>query len=137
MADTIKLLLVVNVSAAIGAFNVWFQDRIGHKSNAYDHAADGSFTVVIALCLARRLVLGGQFGRTCLGASQSAAARWLGYWPASAVAGVLRLWGLVVRLAGVSGWVCYWSTWLLPHRGDVWLIGLVLLAPAHYRRRCS
>ena len=141
MADTIKLLLVVNVSAAIGAFVFGYvQDRIGHKATLAITLVMWIATVIIAY------VWHTQFGfwiaancaGLCLGASQSGGRALVGLLsPKRHMAEFYGLWGLVVRLAGVVGPMLYGLvTWITSgnHRlallitGSMFVIGLALLA---------
>ena len=141
MADTIKLLLVVNVSAAIGAFVFGYvQDRIGHKATLAITLVMWIATVIIAY------VWHTQFGfwiaancaGLCLGASQSGGRALVGLLsPKGHMAEFYGLWGLVVRLAGVVGPMLYGLvTWITSgnHRlallitGSMFVIGLALLA---------
>lgn len=140
MADTIKLLLVVNVSAAIGAFVFGYvQDRIGHKTTLAITLVMWIATVIIAY------VWHTQFGfwiaancaGLCLGASQSGGRALVGVLsPKGQIAEFYGLWGLVVRLAGVIGPMLYGLvTWITAgnHRlallvtGSMFVIGLALL----------
>jgi len=140
MADTIKLLLVVNVSAAIGAFVFGYvQDRIGHKATLAITLLMWIATVIIAY------VWHTQFGfwiaancaGLCLGASQSGGRALVGLLsPKGQIAEFYGLWGLVVRLAGVIGPMLYGVvTWITAgnHRlallvtGSMFVIGLALL----------
>ena len=141
MADTIKLLLVVNVSAAIGAFVFGYvQDRVGHKATLAITLVMWIATVIIAY------VWHTQFGfwiaancaGLCLGASQSGGRALVGLLsPKGHMAEFYGLWGLVVRLAGVVGPMLYGLvTWITSgnHRlallitGSMFVIGLALLA---------
>jgi UMF1 family MFS transporter len=141
MADTIKLLLVVNVSAAIGAFAFGYvQDRIGHKATLAITLVMWIATVVIAYVWHTQtgFWLAANCAGLCLGASQSGGRALVGVMsPRAQIAEFYGLWGLVVRLAGVIGPVLYGLvTWLTSgnHRlallltGGMFVIGLALLA---------
>jgi MFS transporter, UMF1 family len=141
MADTIKLLLVVNVSAAIGAFLFgYIQDRIGHKPTLSITLIMWIATVVIAYLWHTQtgFWVAANFAGLCLGASQSGGRALVGVMsPKAQVAEFYGLWGLVVRLSGVIGPMLYGIvTWLTSgnHRlallitGSMFVIGLVLLA---------
>ena len=141
MADTIKLLLVVNVSAAIGAFIFGIiQDRIGHKPTLTITLLMWITTVVIAYVWHTQagFWVAANCAGLCLGASQSGGRALVGVLsPRAQVAEFYGLWGLVVRLAGVVGPVLYGLvTWITTgnHRlallltGGMFIVGLVLLA---------
>lgn len=141
MADTIKLLLVVNVSAAIGAFAFGYvQDRIGHKATLAVTLLMWIATVVIAYVWHTQtgFWVAANCAGLCLGASQSGGRALVGVMsPRAQVAEFYGLWGLVVRLAGVIGPVLYGLvTWITSgnHRlallltGGMFVVGLALLA---------
>ena len=141
MADTIKLLLVVNVSAAIGAFLFGYvQDHIGHKPTLGITLLMWIATVVIAYVWHTQtgFWVAANLAGLCLGASQSGGRALVGILsPRQQVAEFYGLWGLVVRLAGVIGPLLYGTvTWATAgnHRlallitGGMFVIGLVLLA---------
>ncbi len=116
-ADTLKLVLAVNVTAAIGAFGFgWVQDRIGHRR-----------ALMLSLWLWLAMVLLAYFATTrplfwaaanlagiAMGASQSAGRAMVGYLaPANRVAEYFGLWSLAVRLATIIGPICYGlATWV-------------------------
>jgi MFS transporter, UMF1 family len=140
MADTIKLLLVVNVSAAIGAFVFGYvQDRIGHKPTLMITLAMWIVTVVIAYVWHTQsgFWVAANMAGLCLGASQSGGRALVGVMsPKSQLAEFYGLWGVVVRLAGIIGPMFYGLvTWITAgnHRlallvtGSMFVIGLVLL----------
>lgn len=141
MADTIKLLLVVNVSAAIGAFAFgYIQDRIGHKPTLTITLLMWIATVVIAYVWHTQagFWVAANCAGLCLGASQSGGRALVGVMsPRAQIAEFYGLWGLVVRLAGVIGPVLYGLvTWVTAgnHRlallltGGMFVVGLALLA---------
>ncbi len=141
MADTIKLLLVVNVSAAIGAFAFgYIQDRIGHKATLSITLVMWIATVVIAYVWHTQMGfwVAANLAGLCLGASQSGGRALVGVMcPKARVAEFYGLWGLVVRLSGVIGPMLYGMvTWITNgnHRlallitGSMFVIGLALLA---------
>lgn len=141
MADTIKLLLVVNVSAAIGAFAFGYvQDRIGHKQTLTITLLMWIATVVIAYVWHTQtgFWMAANLAGLCLGASQSGGRALVGVLsPRAQIAEFYGLWGLVVRLSGVIGPVLYGLvTWITSgnHRlallltGAMFVVGLALLA---------
>jgi UMF1 family MFS transporter len=110
-ADSIKLILLVNITAAAGAFVFgWIQDRLGHRLTL-------SITLVgwllaIALLFAsdtRPMVwLAANVAGLCLGASQSAGRALVGYLcPPAREAEIFGLWGLAVKLASILGPLSY------------------------------
>ena len=147
MADTIKLLLVVNVSAAIGAFAFgYIQDRIGHKPTLNITLLMWIATVIIAYVWHTQagFWVAANCAGLCLGASQSGGCALVGVLsPRAQVAEFYGLWGLVVRLSGVIGPVLYGLvTWLTSgnHRlallltGGMFIVGLLLLAKVDVKR---
>lgn len=138
--DTVLLIIVVNITAAVGAFSFgYIQDRIGHVAT-------------IALTLLCWIVMVGlawlahgpalfwvaaNIAGLALGASQSAARAFVGILsPATRRAEFFGLWGLSVRLASIIGPLTYGiTTWLSDgnHRmamlitGSYFLAGLLLL----------
>ncbi len=141
MADTIKLLLVVNVSAAIGAFVFGYvQDKIGHKPTLSITLVMWIATVLIAYFWHTQngFWVAANFAGLCLGASQSGGRALVGLMsPKSQIAEFYGLWGLVVRLSGIIGPMLYGMvTWMTQgnHRlallitGSMFVVGLVLLA---------
>ncbi|MBL8309569.1 MAG: MFS transporter [Burkholderiales bacterium] len=140
MADTIKLLLVVNVSAAIGAFVFGYvQDRLGHKTTLAITLWIWIATVIVAYAWHTQtgFWIAANLAGLCLGASQSGGRALVGVMsPRSQIAEFYGLWGLVVRLAGVIGPLLYGLvTWATAgnHRlallvtGVMFVIGLLLL----------
>ena len=141
MADTIKLLLVVNVSAAIGAFVFGYvQDKIGHKKTLSITLVMWTATVVIAYLWHTQtgFWVAANLAGLCLGASQSGGRALVGVMsPKARVAEFYGLWGLVVRLSGVIGPMLYGMVTLVTqgnHRlallitGSMFVMGFVLLA---------
>jgi len=139
--DTITLILVVNVTAALGAFAFGhIQDRLGHvrtialtlllwiATTLIAWAATGSGVFWVAANLAG----------LCLGSSQSAGRALVGYLsPADRHAEFFGLWGLAVKLSSILGPITYGAvTWITDgnHRiamlatGGFFVAGLFLLA---------
>jgi len=139
--DTITLILVVNVTAAVGAFAFGnIQDRLGHVR---------TIALTLVLWIATTLIAWAASGAglfwvaanlagLCLGSSQSAGRALVGYLsPADRRAEFFGLWGLAVKLSSILGPITYGSvTWMTDgnHRlamlatGGFFVAGLLLLA---------
>ena len=145
--DTIGLILVVNVTAALGAFAFGHvQDRLGHVPTLALTMCGWIVAVVLAylakdppLFWAAANVVG-----VCLGSSQSAGRALVAYLsPPARAAEFFGLWGLAVKLSSVLGPLTYGlTTWISngDHRlailltGTYFVIGLVLVAGVNVRR---
>ena len=138
--DTITLILVVNVTAAAGAFAFgYIQDRLGHVR-----------TIALTLCLwiATTLIawsaagpalfwLAANLAGLCLGSSQSAGRALVGFLsPVDRLAEFFGLWGLAVKLSSILGPLTYGAVTLATkgdHRlamlvtGGFFVVGLILL----------
>lgn len=145
--QTLMLIFVVNVTAAVGAFAFGhLQDRIGHIP-------------AIALTLFGWLVMVGMawaaegpglfwaaanIAGLCMGASQSAGRALVGLFsPSTRRAEFFGLWGLAVKLSAILGPVTYGLvSWITQgnHRlailitGSYFLIGLLILAGVDAKR---
>jgi UMF1 family MFS transporter len=138
--QTITLVLVVNVTAATGAFAFgYLQDRIGHIMAmaitlvgwiimiATAYFAEGASAFWVAANIAG----------LCMGSSQAAGRAIVGYLaPQDRLAEFFGLWGLAVKTASIFGPLTYGAvTWIFEgnHRlamlavGVYFVIGLVLL----------
>lgn len=139
--ETLVLILVVNVTAAAGAFIFGHvQDRLGHVRTLLLTLIGWIAAVVLAwlaqgpgvFWLAANLV------GVCLGASQSAGRALVGYLsPPSRTAEFFGLWGLAVKLSAILGPITYgFVTWLTngDHRlamlltGGYFAIGIAIVA---------
>jgi UMF1 family MFS transporter len=132
--DTITLVLLVNITASVGAFvfGQW-QDRLGHRR-----------TLTLTLLGWCSMVLIAYFAGLCLGASQSAGRAIVGYLsPRARSAEFFGLWGLAVKLASILGPLSYGAiTWLTDndHRsailttGVFFVLGLAVLASIDLER---
>jgi UMF1 family MFS transporter len=138
--DTIILILVVNVTAAVGALAFGhIQDRLGHI---------GTIALTLVLWIATTLIawaatgpglfwVAANLAGVCLGSSQSAARALVAYLsPADRHAEFFGLWGLAVKLSSILGPLTYGVvTWVTDgnHRlamlatGGFFVVGLVLL----------
>ncbi len=110
-AESITLILAVNITAAVGAFAFGhLQDRIGHR-NALAIALVGWLVAILLLSLsdARPVVwVAANIVGICMGASQSAGRAMVGYLcPPGREAEAFGLWGLAVKAAMVLGPLAY------------------------------
>lgn len=145
--QTIMLILVVNLTASVGAFAFGqLQDRFGHIRTLAMTLVGWCLTVVLAWMATTPTLfwLAANLAGVCLGASQSAGRALVGYLsPADRRAEFFGLWGLAVKLSSILGPLTYGLvSWLSggDHRlailitGSYFLVGLVLLAGIDPRR---
>jgi MFS transporter, UMF1 family len=139
--DTIVLILLVNITASLGAFlfGQW-QDRLGHRLTLTLTLFGWCSMVVIAYLTTGRLGfwIAANIAGLCLGASQSAGRALVGYLaPEDRHAEFFGLWGLAVKLASILGPLSYGAiTWVTDndHRmailftGAFFVLGLLVLA---------
>jgi UMF1 family MFS transporter len=131
MQQTITLILVVNVTAAIGAFAFGYvQDAIGHvRALALTLAG---WIVMVVLAGATQTVpgfwLAANLAGLCMGSSQAAGRAIVGYLaPPARLAEFFGLWGLAVKAASIFGPLTYGLvTWLFSgnHRLGIFATGL-------------
>jgi UMF1 family MFS transporter len=138
--DTIVLVLLVNITASLGAFlfGQW-QDRLGHRRTLTFTLLGWCTMVAIAYLTTDRVGfwVAANIAGICLGASQSAGRALVGYLaPADRHAEFFGLWGFAVKLASILGPLTYGAvTWLTDndHRtamlitGVFFVLGLVVL----------
>jgi UMF1 family MFS transporter len=139
--DTIFLILVVNVTAAAGAFAFGHvQDRLGHVRTLVITLIGWLLAVVLAWMAegaALFWVVANLVG-LCLGSSQSAGRALVGYLsPPARTAEFFGLWGLAVKLSAILGPMTYGLvTWITlgNHRfamlvtGVFFVIGIAILS---------
>src|SRR5690242_4759487 len=139
--DTIVLILVVNLTAAVGAFGFGYaQDRIG-KTAALRLTIWGWVAMTVLAYFARTPALfwiAANIAGLCMGSSQSAGRALVAYLsPRDRAAEFFGLWGVAVRLAAILGPLTYGAvTWLTAgnHRlailltGAFFVISLLVLA---------
>jgi len=138
--QTIVLVLVVNITAAVGAFGFgYLQDAIGHMKSMMLVLI--GWIVMIALAyLAEGVTLfwvAANLAGLCMGAAQAAGRAIVGYLsPPARTAEFFGLWGLAVKTASIFGPLTYGAvTWIFEgnHRlgilavGAYFVVGLVLL----------
>jgi UMF1 family MFS transporter len=138
--DTIVLILIVNLTAAAGAFAFgYLQDRVGHVTAiALTLAGWIAMTLIAALSETRASFwVAANIAGVCLGSSQSAGRALVAYLsPADRHAEFFGLWGLAVKLSSILGPLTYGTvTWVSggDHRlamlvtGGFFVAGLLLL----------
>lgn len=145
--DTLILVLVVNLTAALGAFflgNV--QDRIGHVPTIALTLAGWIATVLIAWVADTRPMfwIAANLAGLCMGASQSAGRALVAYLtPKSRRAEFFGLWGLATNLSSILGPMTYGAvSWVSRgnHRlamlitGAFFVAGLMILHGVDARR---
>jgi MFS transporter, UMF1 family len=138
--DTLVLVLVVNVTAALGALffgNV--QDRIGHVRTIAFTLVGWIATVLIAWSAETRPLfwIAANLAGLCMGASQSAGRALVGYLsPKARRAEFFGLWGLATNLSSILGPITYGAvSWVSQgnHRlamlftGVFFVLGLMIL----------
>jgi len=133
--DTITLILVVNVTAAIGAFAFGHvQDRLGHVRTLAYTLCGWLLAVVLAWMAegpALFWVVANLVG-LCMGSTQSAGRALIGYLsPPARTAEFFGLWGLAVKLSSIIGPLTYGAvTWVTQgnHRLAILVTGLFFVA---------
>lgn len=146
-ADTMLLVLVVNVTASAGAFAFGdVQDRIGHIRTIALTLVGWIVMVLLAWMAETRSMfwVAANVAGLCLGASQSAGRALVGYFsPSSRLAEFFGLWGFAVKLSSILGPVTYGLvSWISggDHRlamlisGSYFIIGLAILMSVNIRR---
>lgn len=140
-ADTLLLILLVNLTAAAGAFTFGhFQDRLGHVRTLALTLLGWLVAIVLAWAATGPALfwVAANLVGLCLGSSQSAGRALVGYLsPPSRTAEFFGLWGLAVKLSAIIGPLTYGLvTWTThgDHRtailatGAFFVAGLALLA---------
>jgi len=147
MQQTLMLIFVVNITAAIGAFSFgYLQDRIGHIP-AISLTLIGWMIMVVMAWAAEGVGLfwaAANLAGLCMGASQSAGRALVGLFsPATRRAEFFGLWGLAIKLSSIFGPLTYGLvSWITQgdHRlailltGVYFLIGLIILSGVDAKR---
>lgn len=135
--DTLLLILVVNVTAALGAFLFGHaQDRLGHVRTIMLTLAGWVLTVLLAWQAAGPTLfwVAANLVGLCLGSSQSAGRALVGYLsPPGRQAEFFGLWGLAVKFSSILGPLTYGAvTWLTAgnHRLAILLTGIYFVLGA-------
>jgi UMF1 family MFS transporter len=138
--QTITLILVVNITAAVGAFGFgYLQDAVGHV-RAVAITLVGWIVMVVLAGLSESAAsfwVAANLAGLCMGSAQAAGRAVVGYLaPPARLAEFFGLWGLAVKAASIFGPLTYGAVTLLfpgNHRlgifvtGIYFVIGLVLL----------
>ncbi len=138
--QTMMLIFLVNIAAAIGAFSFGYvQDRVGHRT-ALATTLVGWIVMVLLAVFGTRIEtfwLAAVFAGLCMGSSQSAGRAMAGLFaPADRLGEFFGLWAVATRLAAVIGPITYGTvTWVTAgnHRlamficGSFFVIGLLIL----------
>jgi len=145
--DTMMLIFLVNIAAALGAFAFgYWQDRIGHRP-ALSITLVGWIVMVVMAAAAQGPALfwvAAVIAGLCMGSSQSAGRALAGtFAPVAQRAEFFGLWSFAVRLAAIIGPLTYglitWGTGG-NHRVAIlstavfFVIGLVLLQKVDVKR---
>jgi UMF1 family MFS transporter len=133
--QTMMLIFVVNIAAALGAFGFGYaQDRIGHR-RALALTLAGWILMVAIASLTRDVGafwLAAAIAGLCMGSSQSCGRAMIGgFAPAGRRAEFYGLWTLAVRLAAIVGPLTYGAvTWATDgnHRLAIAVTGLFFVA---------
>lgn len=145
--QTIMLIFVVNITAAVGAFSFGYvQDRIGHLP-AIALTLIGWIVMVCLAFMAQgpdMFWVAANLAGICMGASQSSGRALVGLLsPVTRRAEFFGLWGMSVKLASILGPLTYGLvSWLSQgdHRlailitGSYFIVGLIILAKVNIRR---
>jgi UMF1 family MFS transporter len=145
--DTLLLIFVVNITAAIGAVAFGYvQDRIGHVATLALTLAGWIVMVACAWAATGPALfwIAANIAGLCMGASQSAGRAIVGtLTPPLRLAEFFGLWGLAVKLSSILGPITYGAAnWLSDgnHRlamlltGTYFVAGLLLLANVNVER---
>jgi len=132
--QTIVLILLVNVTAAIGAFGFgYLQDSIGHV-RALSITLVGWIVMVLIAGFGESHAsfwVAANIAGLCMGASQAAGRAIVGYLaPPARLAEFFGLWGLAVKAASIFGPITYGAVeWLGgSHRLAIFVTGLYFVA---------
>jgi MFS transporter, UMF1 family len=139
--ETMVLIFVLNVAAAVGAFSFgYLQDRIGHKMGLGITLVGWMATCIIAALTTTKggFWYAAALAGFCMGSSQSAGRAMAGMFaPRAQLAEFYGLWGFATRLASIIGPLTYGAiTWMTSGNQRIaiasttvlFAIGLVVLA---------
>ncbi|MBI0412305.1 MAG: MFS transporter [Nitrosospira sp.] len=146
-ADTIFLVLIVNITASFGAFIFGsVQDKVGHVATISVTLIGWILVILLAWAAEGPTMfwISANLAGLCLGASQSSSRALVGFFsPASHRAEFFGLWGLAVKLSSILGPITYGLiSWITKgdHRlamlvtGVYFIIGLLILMGINVQR---
>ena len=146
-SETMALIFVLNIAAAVGAFGFgFFQDRIGHKRALAITLIGWIATCVIAAITTTKggFWYAAAIAGACMGSSQSAGRAMAGLFsPQKQLAEFYGLWTFATRLASIIGPLMYGAiTWAtggnqrvaILSTAAMFAIGLCLLLPINIER---
>ncbi len=146
-AQTMALIFLVNIAAAVGAFAFgYWQDRIGHKP-ALALTLAGWIVMTLLAAVAQTAAVfwvAAVIAGLCMGSSQSAGRAMVGLFaPARQLAEFFGLWTFATRLSAIVGPVTYGIVTAVTdgnHRIAIlstalfFMLGLLLLTPVNVQR---
>jgi UMF1 family MFS transporter len=145
--ETMVLIFVLNIAAAVGAFGFGYgQDRIGHKLALGLTLVGWIATCVIAAITTTKggFWFAAAIAGLCMGSSQSAGRAMAGMFaPRRQLAEFYGLWAFATRLASIIGPLSYGAiTWMtggnqrlaILSTAALFVIGLILLMPINVKR---
>ena len=146
-ADTMALIFIVNIAAALGAFAFgYWQDRVGHKL-ALGVTLAGWVVMTLLAALAQTASVfwvAAVIAGLCMGSSQSAGRAMVGLFaPQKQLGEFFGLWTFATRLAAIIGPITYGLVTVVTqgnHRVAIvstavfFVLGLCLLAPVNVAR---
>ena len=145
--ETMVLIFVLNIAAAVGAFGFgYFQDKVGHKLALALTLMGWVATCVIAAITTTKggFWYAASIAGFCMGSSQSAGRAMAGLFaPPKQVGEFFGLWTFATRLASIIGPLSYGAiTWLtggnqriaILSTSVLFIAGLLLLIPVNVKR---
>jgi len=145
--ETMMLIFLVNIAAAVGAFGFgYFQDRVGHRPALAITLVGWIVMTLLAVVATTKPVfwVAAVIAGLCMGSSQSAGRAMAGYLaPQARRAEFFGLWTFAVRLSSIIGPLCYGLVTLITagnHRiaimstGVFFVVGLMLLMRVNMTR---
>ncbi|QCB45095.1 MFS transporter [Hydrogenophaga sp. PAMC20947] len=145
--ETMVLIFVLNIAAALGAFVFGYgQDRLGHKKALALTLVGWVITCVVAALTTTKggFWYAAAIAGVCMGSSQSSGRAMAGLLaPPSRAAEFFGLWTFATRLASIIGPLSYGAiTWItegnqrlaIASTGFLFLLGLLLLLPVNIER---